>query len=94
MPGKKHGKKKRYQQLNRPKNIQSKASAASPTAPVAAATPGPATTVSTAPVKKAVTAPAGVKIMSHDYVPGDLRRIGILMGIIIIVLIALKFIMP
>lgn len=94
MPGKsKHGKKKRYQQINKPKNIQNQANLTSPTAPIAAVAPKPAATVKTTPAGKAATTSASAKIMSHEYVPGDLRRIGILMAIIIVILIALKFIL-
>ncbi|MGD0795696.1 MAG: hypothetical protein ABR958_08985 [Dehalococcoidales bacterium] len=93
MPGKsKHGKKKRYQQINRPKNIQSQANPAMSAAPAAVA-PKAIAPVPTAPARKAAASSAGVKVMSHEHVPGDLQRIGILTGIIIVILAILYFIL-
>lgn len=94
MPGKsKHGKKKRYQQINKPKNIQGQATLASPTTSAAAVTPQPAAPVKAAGTGKPTASSAGVKIMSYEYVPGDLKRIGILTGIVILILIVLYFIL-
>ena len=91
MPAKsKHAKKKRYQQLNKPKNIQNPAAAvqASATEPA----PRPVAAVKTAQPAKSGSG-AATKVANYDHVPGDLRRIGILMGIIIVILIVLSLIL-
>jgi hypothetical protein len=98
MPGKsKHGKGKRYQ-INKKRNIARQNTVATPAAATAAA-PKPAAALAAAP---AVKAPAGkaaalaasMKTDQYAHVPGDLRRIGLLTGIIIIILIVLRFVMP
>lgn len=91
MPGKsRHGKGKRYQYSKKHKNTPRQNTAAAPVAATAAATK-PVTPAQTAPVGKAAAAPASVITNQYAYIPGDLRRIGILTGIIIVILIALYF---
>jgi hypothetical protein len=92
MPGKsRHGKGKRYQ-YSKKRNIPRQNTVAAPTAATAEA-PKPAATVPTAPAGKAAASPAGAKANHYAYVTGDLRRIGILTGIIIVILFALYFIL-
>lgn len=55
------------------------------------ATPKPAATVPTAPAGKAAALPASVKANQYAYVAGDLRRIGILSAIIVVILTVLYF---
>jgi hypothetical protein len=90
MPGKsRHGKGKRYQSSKK-RNIPRPNTVAQPTAATSVA-PKPAATVPMAPVGKAADSPASAKANHYDYVTGDLRRIGILTGIIIVILIVLYF---
>jgi hypothetical protein len=93
MPGKsKKGKKKRYLQVNKTQNLQRQDTVAAP-APAAAAVPKAASPVRTIPAGKTAAATATVKTNQFTYIPGDLRHIGILTGIIIVILIVLKFIL-
>ncbi len=90
MPGKsRHGKGKRYQ-YSKKRNIPRQNTVATPTAATAVA-PKPAATIQTAPVGKVAASPASAKANQYAYVPGDLRRIGILTGIIIVIIIVLYF---
>jgi hypothetical protein len=93
MPGKsKHGKGKRYQQIKKPQNIQRQDAAAvnvstPPAGPIAAPVAQKVQAV------KSTGATAAVKADQYAYIPGDLRRIGILTGIIAVILVVLYFIM-
>jgi hypothetical protein len=93
MPGKsKHGKGKRYQQIKKPHNIQRQDTAAvnvstPPAGPIAAPV------AEKVPAGKTTAAAAAVKAEQYAYIPGDLRRIGILTGIIAVILIVLYFIL-
>ena len=90
MPGKsRHGKGKRYQ-YSKKRNIPRQNTVAQPMAATAVA-PKLAATVPTAPAGKAVASLASAKANQYAYVPGDLGRIGILTGIIIVILIVLYF---
>jgi hypothetical protein len=90
MPGKsRHGKGKRYQSSKK-RNIPRPNTVAQPAAATAIA-PKPAATVTMAPAGKAVASPASATANQYAYVTGDLRRIGILTGIIIVILIVLYF---
>ncbi len=98
MAGKKHSKKKRFQQINRPKVQQAQADMTQPadtSAAMSATAPAvkPATAAKPAPAAKPVPAGKGAsvaaKIISHEYFTSDLKRIGIFMAIIIVVLIIL-----
>jgi hypothetical protein len=93
MPGKsKHSKGKRYQQIKKPQTIQRQdAAAATVSTPSAGPVAAPVAQKVQA-VKSSGTA-AAVKADQYDYIPGDLRRIGILTGIIAVILIVLYFIM-
>jgi hypothetical protein len=91
MPGKsRHSKGKRYQYIKKNKNIPRQNTVAAPTA-AAAVAPKPAVTVQTAPAGKAADSSASAKTNQYAYVTGDLKRIGILTGIIIVILIVLYF---
>ena len=93
MPGKsKRGKGKRYQHIKKTQNVQRQDAVAAP-APAAAAAPKPAPPVRTIQAGKTAAATASVMSNQYTYVPGDLRRIGILTGIIIVILIVLYFIL-
>jgi hypothetical protein len=97
MPGKsRHGKGKRYQ-YNKKRNIPRQDGIAAPTATTAvaaAATPKPAAAIPAAPAKKAAAASASAAAIANQYtyIPSDLKRIGILTGIIIVILFVLYFI--
>lgn len=92
MPGKsRHGKGKRYQ-INKKRNIPRQNTIAAPTA-AAAVAPKPAATVPMAPVGKVAASPASAIAKQYAYVTGDLRRIGILTGIIILILFVLYFVL-
>jgi len=92
MPGKsRHGKGKRHQ-YSKKRNIPRQNTVAQPMAATAVA-PKPAATVPTAPVGKAAASTASVKANHYAYVLGDLRRIGLLTGIIIVILFVLYFVL-
>jgi hypothetical protein len=98
MPGKsKHGKRKQHfrpskksKNLMRQDTLVAPAPSASPAAS-AAAIPRPAAAVKAAPATRA--AAASVKTDQYAYIPGDLRRIGLLSVIIIVILFILYFLM-
>jgi hypothetical protein len=95
MPAKsKHGKGKRYQQANKTQYLRRQGTVTSPEAGAAAA---PLKTSALAPATgtvKAAGATASTMTDRYAHVPGDLRNIGILTGIIFIILVVLKFILP
>jgi hypothetical protein len=95
MPGKsRHGKGKRYK-INKkriaPRQNPVTTPATTTPVPPLSATPAPAPA---APPRKATATPAVVMANLNAYVPGDLRYIGILTGIIIVILFILYFILP
>jgi hypothetical protein len=93
MPGKsKKGKAKRYQQVKKTQNVQRHDTVAA-ASPVAAATPKAASPVQTKQLGKADAATANAIANQYTYIPGDLRHIGILTGIIVVILIVLYFIL-
>jgi hypothetical protein len=61
---------------------------------VAAQTPGQATVIETPSPSKPTTSPAKTRTLQHPYVTSELRRISILAGIIIVILIILAIILP
>ncbi len=92
MAGKKHSKKKRFQQISRPNVQQAQTDLNQPrdtSAAMTAAAPAakPAATAKPAPAGKGVSAAA--KIVSYEYFSSDMKRIGILMAVIIVVLVVL-----
>jgi hypothetical protein len=89
MPGKsKRSKNKRYQQIKKTANAPRPVGVSAPTA---AATVLPSTTASVA--SKANTPSAVERMNQYTYIPGDLKRIGILSAIIIVILFVLYFIL-
>ena len=100
MPGKsKHGKGKRYQQAKKSTVQHQDIKAASITATPATAVPAaqakevPVKAKVPAQTKQSASAAAAARVDQYSYIPGDLKRIGILTGIIVIILIALYFIL-
>jgi hypothetical protein len=99
MPGKsKHGKRKHFRPSKKSKSLLRQDTAASPATgaavaarPAATAPARPATSAPAAPAVKAAPPRASVKTDQYAYVPGDLRRIGMLSGIIIVILFVLYF---
>jgi len=93
MPGKsKRGKGKRFQQTKNTINIQRKNNIAAP-APAATVSHKAAAPVQTVQGGKITTTAAAAKTNQYIYIPGDLRNIGILTGIIFVILIILYFIL-
>lgn len=93
MPGKsKHGKGKRYQPIKKANNIQRHDTVAA-TAPAAVIAPKAAAPVQTKKAGKTAGATASAMTNQYAYIPGDLRHIGILTGIIVVILIVLYFIL-
>jgi hypothetical protein len=91
MPGKsRHGKRKHFRASKKSKSLLRQDTVAAP-APAAAAAPKPAAPVPAAPAVKAAASPVSVKTDQYAYVPGDLRRIGALSGIVIIILFVLYY---
>ena len=62
-------------------------------AQVTAEAPRHAETVNTPVAPVPVAAPAKIKSMQYPYIAGELRRIGILSGIILVVLVVLAIIL-
>jgi hypothetical protein len=87
----KHGKGKRFQQAKRNQPVQRQPAAVSQTQPVSAAPKPVASSISPAAVKTAVDA-ASLSPQSM-YITSELKRIGILTGIIIIVLVVLAIVL-
>jgi len=88
MPGKsRHGKGKRFQPAK--KTVTPRQETATVAAPAAAAAPKAAVPVRATPAGKT----AGVIANQYAHIPGDLRRIGVLTGVIAVILIALFFIL-
>ena len=52
-----------------------------------------ATTIDTIPSPKATTAPMKTKVLQYPYIIGELRRIGILAGILLVILIILAVVL-
>jgi hypothetical protein len=95
MAGKK-GKKKRFQQINQPKTQQARADLNQPAVP-AAAINAAAPVTTKAPTARATTAgksiSAATKTISHEFFASDLKRIGILTAVIIVILIILGIVL-
>jgi hypothetical protein len=91
MPGKsKHGKRKQFRSSKKSKNLLRRETVAA-AAPAAVTAPKPSAASSAAPVVKAAEPAAKIKADQYAYVLGDLRRIGVLSGIIVAILIVLYF---
>ena len=93
MPKKtKHGKGRHYRASKKSKSLLRRDAIKSP---VAASTevPKPSAPVPAAPAVKAAAPTVSAKTSQYIYVPGDLRRIGILSGIVIIILFTLYFVL-
>jgi hypothetical protein len=81
-------KRKRYQQIKKASNIQRQdISAASTTA--APVLPKAAITVQSLQPTKRATTEATAKTEQYTYIPGDLKMIGMLTGIIAVILVVL-----
>jgi hypothetical protein len=93
MPAKsKHGKGKHPHQSRRSKAIQRQASSAIKQSAVAE-TQLPTASIDITPVPKVRTESAIVKTMQYPFIVNELRRIGILAGIILVVLVILAIIL-
>jgi hypothetical protein len=93
MPGKsRKSKAKRYQQIKITNNIQRQDTVAA-ALPAVSAAPKAAAPAKTVQAGKAPGATANAMANQYVYVPGDLRHIGILTGIIFVILIVLYFIL-
>ena len=91
MPGKsRRAKSKRYQ-VSKKRSAPRENTVAEPAAATAAgaAAPRPVVMASKAPARRAADATAIDMATQYSYVPGDLRRIGVLTGIVFIILIVL-----
>jgi len=55
--------------------------------------PMQAATIDTIPSPKATTAPVKTKALQYPYITGELRRIGILAGILLVILIILAVVL-
>ncbi len=91
MPGKsKHGKRKHFRPSKKSKSILRQDTAVKPM-PVATAAARPAAPAQVVPIIKAAPPRTSIKTDQYAYVPGDLRRIGLLSLIIIVILFILYF---
>jgi hypothetical protein len=96
MPGKsRHSKGKHHHQSKKSKAIRRQGTAAA--TPTATSTPATAPVAAAPPAKaptspKAAGAPSKTTVIEYPYIIGELKRIGILAGIAIIVLFILSFI--
>ncbi len=94
MPKKsKHGKGRHYRASKKSKSLQRRDTIRSQVS-ASAEVSKPSAPIPSAPAVKAATpAVSATKTSQYIYVPGDLRRIGILAAIIIIILFALYFVL-
>jgi hypothetical protein len=99
MPGKsRHGKGKRYHYSKKSKALRRQEAAGVPAPTVntsqASQAPGQPAPTPAAPAPKAAAAPSTqVAENTYSYIGGELRRIAILAGIIIAILIVLSFVL-
>ena len=94
MPGKsQHGKRKYPHHSKKSKAIQRQESAALQQ-PAATSAPRQAAAIDTTPLPKATAALAKTRTLQYPYITGELRRIGILAGIILVILIILAIVLP
>lgn len=95
MPQKsKHGKGRHYRASKKSKTLQRKDTIRSQVSTSAEISKPSAPIPAVPAVKTTAPAVSTTKTSQYIYVPGDLRRIGILSVIIIIILFALYFILP
>ena len=93
MPSKsKHGKGKHYHQSRKSKAIQ-RQNSKNITRDVAAEIPRPVSDINTPPPEKNNIESPKVKTMQYPFIVNELRRIGILAGIILVVLVILAIIL-
>lgn len=93
MPGKsRHGKGKHPHHSKKSKAIKRQAGNLLQQQ-ATAVTPKPAAPVEAPPAPKAAAAPAAVTTPRYPYVTGELKRTGILAGIVIVVLIVLSIVL-
>jgi hypothetical protein len=89
MPGKlRHGKGKHHH-LSKKSRARQRQVTMTPPQPVVADTLTPAAKISTPPSSGAPASPAKSRAIQYPYITAELRRIGILAGIIIVILIVL-----
>ncbi len=95
MPGKsrRHGKGKHPHHSKKSKAIQHKEAAALQQT-AATSVPGQAAAIDTTPLPKVAATPAKTRTLQYPYITGELRRIGILAGIILVILIILAVVLP
>jgi hypothetical protein len=96
MPGKsRHGKGKHHHQSKKSKALRRQGTAAATpaaTGTTAAAPPAAAPPVKVTPSPKAAGTPAKPAVIEYPYAIDELKRIGILAGIAIVILFILSFI--
>lgn len=92
MPKSRHGRGKHPHRSKKSKALRRQAGI-TPQATGAVASPQPAAPVPAKPAPKAAAAPAAVTTPQYPYVIGELKRIGILAGIVIVILIVLSIIL-
>jgi hypothetical protein len=85
MPGKSRHAKGKHHRSKKSKAKQRQGAISVPQ--VTAGTPGQATATGTISIPKTVTSPAKIRTMQYPYIASELRTIGILAGIIIVILI-------
>jgi hypothetical protein len=92
MPGKsRHGKGKRYHYSKKGKSLQRQATGTAPAAAVnASEVPTQSAPAALKPMPKAAAAPLRAAENPYPYITSELRRIAILAGIIIVILIVLS----
>ena len=91
MPGKsRHGKGKHHQHS---KKIRARHHVPMVSQPAVAGTPQPAATISAPPPSRAPTAATIPRAIQHPYITAELRNIGILTGIILVILIVLALVL-
>jgi hypothetical protein len=93
MPGKpRHSQKKHLHQSKKSKAKQRQQSI-SPQQHLDSRTPGQATAIETTSLSKPANLPAKTRTLQYPYIAGELRRISILAGIIIVILIILAIVL-
>jgi len=93
MPGKSRHDKRKHPHHSKKSKARQRHGAMPLQQQAVAETPQPAATISRLPSSKAPASPAASRVAQHPYITTELRRIGILAGIILVILIVLALVL-
>jgi len=93
MPGKSRHDKRKHPHHSKKSRVIQRQGAMPLQQQAVAETPQPAATISRPPLSRAPTSPTASRVAQHPYITTELRRISILAGIIIVILIVLALVL-